>query len=184
MAVIGVVGSGTDEHREFAEPLGQWIAEEGHHLLTGGGAGVMAAVSRGFTRVRNRKGVCVGVLPCANPEEPELGTPGYPNEYVEVPLQTHLHLTGKQGAEYESRNHIIVLSANVLVALPGEYGTSSEVHLAVRYTTPVIVHGPRLTSIPALPEHVRWTPSLGEVEQFVRTHIERSVSPIDTLSPQ
>lgn len=184
MPIIGVVGSGTDEHRDFAEPLGKWLAEAGYHLLTGGGAGTMTAVSRSFTRVPNRKGVSIGVLPCANPEEPELGTPGYPNHFVEVPLQTHLHLTGKQGDEFESRNHIIVLSADVMVALPGAYGTSSEVHLAMRYVKPIIVFSPGRDAIPDLPPDVRWTPSLGEVRQFVRTHLERFVSPLGSDSRQ
>lgn len=170
MAIVAVVGSGTDEHRDFAEPLGKWLAESGFHLLTGGGAGTMTAVSRAFTAVPDRQGVCIGVLPCANPEEPELGRPGYPNAHIEVPIRTHLHLTGKQGSERLSRNHLIVLSADVMVALPGEYGTSSEVHLAFRYRKPVIVFASGSNAVPDLPEGVRRAPSFGEVRQFVQEH--------------
>ena len=42
--------------KEMTEPLGRWLAESGYDLLTGGGAGVMAAVSRAFTAVPNRCG--------------------------------------------------------------------------------------------------------------------------------
>lgn len=170
MPIVAVSGSGTHEHRELAEPLGRWLAEAGYHLLTGGGAGTMTAVSRAFASVPDRRGVAIGVLPCANPEEPELGTPGYPNEFVDIPIQTHLHLSGKQGQEQESRNHLVALSGDVMVALPGEYGTSSEVHLAIRYRTPVIVFASSKNAIPDLPNDIHWAPSLGEVKQFVRTH--------------
>ena len=50
-AIVGVMGSGVDRHEELAAPLGRWIAEGGHHLLTGGGGGVMEAVSEAFAAV-------------------------------------------------------------------------------------------------------------------------------------
>ena len=171
MPIVSVIGSGTNEHRDFAEPLGKWLAEAGYNLLTGGGSGTMTAVSRAYTSVANRQGKCIGVLPCANPGRPELGTPGYPNKFVEVPIQTHLHLSGKQGAQTGSRNHIVVLSGDVVVALPGEYGTSSEVSLAVRYRKPVIVFAGSRDTIPDVPESVRWTLSLEEVRRFVQNHV-------------
>jgi len=62
--VVGVMGSGRSGYDGLAEPLGVWIARQGFHLLTGGG-GVMAAVGKGFSTVANRKGLVVGVLPCA-----------------------------------------------------------------------------------------------------------------------
>ena len=60
--IIGVMGSGVDRHDELAVPLGRWIAECGHHLLTGGGGGVMEAVSEAFARVPGRPGLAIGVL--------------------------------------------------------------------------------------------------------------------------
>ena len=63
---------------------------------------------------------------------------GYPNRWVEIPVLTHLPLSGERGTEPMSRNHINVLSSDVIVALSGDAGTLSEVRLAVRYGRPVI----------------------------------------------
>src|SRR5262249_50687286 len=49
--LVGVMGSGSEEHADLAEPLGRWLAEAGFDLLTGGGRGVMAAACRGFAAV-------------------------------------------------------------------------------------------------------------------------------------
>lgn len=46
LPIVGVLGSGSEPHEEQAKPLGEWLAREGVHLLTGGG--VMEAVSRAF----------------------------------------------------------------------------------------------------------------------------------------
>ena len=48
LPIVGVMGSGSHPHADLAEPLGRWLAAQGVHLLTGGGAGVMEAVSRAF----------------------------------------------------------------------------------------------------------------------------------------
>lgn len=45
LPVVGVMGSGSEAHEPDASRIGRWLAEEGVHLLTGGGGGVMAAVS-------------------------------------------------------------------------------------------------------------------------------------------
>ncbi|MCA9604114.1 MAG: molybdenum cofactor carrier protein [Myxococcales bacterium] len=131
------MGSGSEPHEALAAPLGRWIAERGHHLLTGGGGGVMAAVSRAFVAVTPREGRSIGVLP--GPD----ARPGYPNEGVEIAIRTHLPLSGALGTDARSRNHINVLTSDLVVALPGGEGTRSEVQLAVRYQRPAILHGPR-----------------------------------------
>jgi uncharacterized protein (TIGR00725 family) len=128
---VGVMGSGSVEFAEMAEPLGRWIADQGYDLLTGGGGGVMAAACRGFASVPNRRGVSVGVLPAGPPA-------GYPNPWVDLVIQTHLPKRGNEGADILSRNHINVLSAGVVVVLPGREGTQSELALAVHYRKPVI----------------------------------------------
>ena len=56
-------------------------------LLTGGGAGVMAAVCRGFAAVPDRRGLSVGILPAGPPA-------GYPNPYLDIVIQTHLPQAG------------------------------------------------------------------------------------------
>jgi predicted Rossmann-fold nucleotide-binding protein len=46
-----------------AMPLGALLGSLPVNLLTGGGRGVMEAVSRHYTQVEGRQGVCIGVLP-------------------------------------------------------------------------------------------------------------------------
>jgi uncharacterized protein (TIGR00725 family) len=131
--LIGVMGSGTQEHAELAVPLGRWIASRGYDLLTGGGGGVMAAVCRAFAEVPGRAGVSVGILPAGPPA-------GYPNPWVDVAVRTHLPQRGAEGAGERSRNHLNVLSPDVLVVLPGGAGTRTEVELAVRYRKPFVAY--------------------------------------------
>jgi uncharacterized protein (TIGR00725 family) len=164
--LVAVMGSGSVEYREMAEPLGRWLAESGYDLLTGGGAGVMGAVCRGYAAVPGRRGVSVGVLPAGPP-------PGYPNPWVDLVIQTHLPKRGTEGADVLSRNHVNVLSAAVVVALPGREGTGTEVALALHYRKPLIAFlGPAGeipgTSRMALPAVAL---TLGEVTAFVRKHI-------------
>jgi uncharacterized protein (TIGR00725 family) len=163
--MIGVMGSGSSEYRELAEPLGEWLAVQGYDLITGGGAGVMTAVSRAFAGVPTRRGVSIGVLPAGPP-------PGYPNSYVDVVIQTHLPKRGNQGSDILSRNHITVLSSAVVVVLPGRQGTRTELALAIHHRKPVIaflgsegeIEGELRTAVPALAN------TLDEVTAFIRSH--------------
>eukprot|EP01065_Artemidia_motanka_P030410 TRINITY_DN3642_c2_g1_i1.p1 TRINITY_DN3642_c2_g1~~TRINITY_DN3642_c2_g1_i1.p1 ORF type:complete len:159 (+),score=30.15 TRINITY_DN3642_c2_g1_i1:62-478(+) len=132
--VVGVMGSGADEHTELSEPLGRMLAEEGVDLLTGGGDGVMRAVARAFVSTPGRTGISIGVLPGtsttavgwreqsvrfdAEPAADVRPPHGYPNEYVELPIKTHLPSSGGLGCTVGSRNHINVLTPDVVVALP------------------------------------------------------------------
>jgi len=164
--LVGVMGSGTVESADLAEPLGRWLGENGYHLLTGGGAGVMAAVCRAFAAVPDRRGVSVGVLPAGPP-------PGYPNPSLDIIIQTHLPKRGGEGADVLSRNHINVLSAAAVVALPGREGTRTEVALALHYRRPFIAYlgpggviaGVSRTTLPAV------ATTLDEVIAFVRRHV-------------
>lgn len=135
--IIGVMGSGVDRHDALAAPLGRWIARRGYHLLTGGGGGVMAAVSEAFASVTERQGLVIGVLK-GFPGDDGRVVSATPNPWVEVPIRTHLPLSGAQGTDALSRNHVNVLTADVLVVLPGGEGTRSEAELAVRYAKPVV----------------------------------------------
>lgn len=136
--IVGVMGSGQVAERKRCEEVGRLIAHLGAHLLTGGGAGVMEAVSRAFTEVRPRTGLCLAVLP-ARPEDPWLAPPGYPNPYVEVAIRTHLPGRGSEGGTPRSRNAINVASSDALVILPGGAGTRSEAELAQEAGKPVLL---------------------------------------------
>ena len=146
--MIAVIGSGKDQHLNLSKPLGEWIAENGYSLLNGGGGGVMLSTAKAFCSVKNRTGFVVGIIPsnskCSSPVERESYTPllDYPNQYTEVTIRNHLHLSGALGKNIASRNHIIILSANTVIALPGGAGTRSEIELAMEYKKPLILLNP------------------------------------------
>ena len=148
LPMIAVIGSGTESHSELSCPLGKWLAENGFHLINGGGNGVMAETARAFIEVDNRKGKVIGVIPsqaaCDSEEEraEHQSPPGYPNAYTEIVLRTHLPHSGLQGKKASSRNHIIILSADVVIALPGGSGTRSEIELALEYKKRLILFSP------------------------------------------
>lgn len=171
LPVVGVMGSGDDAHADKAEALGRWLAGQSVHLLTGAGRGVMTSVSEAFASVSERAGLVVGVVPCG--DEPTMPREGYPNPFVELAILTHLSLSGISGTDPRSRNHINVLSSNVLVALPGGNGTSSEVALALRYGRPIAAYVDAPTDIPNLPDAVPVLHTLAEVQTFVRHALGR-----------
>ena len=162
LPIVGVLGSGAEAHEELSLPLGAALAGMGVHLLTGGGGGVMGAVSEAFAREPDREGLVLAVLPGdASGASPT----GYPNPWVELPIRTHLPLSGEQGTDALSRNHLNVLTADVLVALPGSAGTRSEIELALRYARPIVRHA-RDEGV----EGVQTLPNLEDVLAFVREH--------------
>ena len=116
---MAVVGAGDYEEKrcELARELGQKIAERGHVLITGGLGGVMEAASQG---AKEAGGVTVGILP---------GEKETANRYVNVAIGTGMG---------HGRNAIVVRSADVVIALPGLYGTLSEIALALKMDKPVI----------------------------------------------
>jgi uncharacterized protein (TIGR00725 family) len=165
--VIGVMGSGRDRHDLVAGPVGAWIAGQGFHLLTGGGGGVMEAVGEAFAAVPDREGLVIGVLPSSDGDPRRGQPPGYPNRWVELAIRTHLPLSGARGGAPLSRNHINVLTADVVVALPGGLGTSSEVRLAIAYDRPCVAMVNDRAEIPDLPDAVPSVSTLAEMAAFV-----------------
>jgi uncharacterized protein (TIGR00725 family) len=109
---VAVVGAGEYEENRcnLARELGRKIAERGHVLITGGLGGVMESASEG---AKEAGGVTVGILP---------GEKETANPYVTVAIGTGMG---------HGRNAIIVRSADVVIALPGIYGTLSEIALAL-----------------------------------------------------
>jgi uncharacterized protein (TIGR00725 family) len=106
---IGVIGGAKpdDKFRKIAFEVGQLIAEKGAILVCGGLSGVMEAAARG---AKTAGGVSVGILPGNSPEDA--------NRYIDVPIAT--------GMGY-SRNSLLVMNSDVLIAIDGEYGTLSEI---------------------------------------------------------
>ena len=154
-------------------------------LLTGAGHGVMEAVSRAFHETSPRAGIVIGVVPAAiEPFEAieqrtalrvEYDVPiGYPNEWVELAIYTHLPDSGSEGTLRSSRNHINVLSADAIVALPGSEGTESEIWLATRYGVPIVAYG---THRDNAAQGIARAASIDEVRDFLVRHVRASSPP-------
>jgi len=116
---VAVIGGGQCDARvwKMARELGRRLAEEGHITICGGLGGVMEAVCCG---AREAGGLAVGILPGEKDEA---------NKFVGISIAT--------GMGY-ARNVLIVKSADVIIALPGEYGTLSEIALALKMEKRVI----------------------------------------------
>jgi len=122
-----------------AEELGRLIAAAGYTLLCGGGAGVMEASAKG---ARSQNGLTVGIMPGHD------AASSPPNPYIQLPIFTGMS---------EARNLVNVLSADVIVAVGGAYGTLSEIALALKCGKPVLLldswdctpPGPELAPKPA-----------------------------------
>jgi len=122
VAVIGSGGTLAEGQRENPFAVGAWIARRGHHLLTGGGSGVMEAAGEGFCSV-DREGIAIGIIPAGKPPQQ------YPNRWVELSIFTHLEGTDPWGPD--SRNHINMRSSDAVAAFPGGAGTQAELELAL-----------------------------------------------------
>lgn len=149
------MGSGDEPHRERADPLGKWLAGIGVHLLTGGGGGVMAALSRAYFETPGRSGHIIGILPGLVRDGGYTPPHGYPNAWVEIPIHTHLGRGDVDDPDSLSRNPINILSSDLIIALPGASGTLHEIQLARRYAKPLIAWLDDAAQIPGLPERTR-----------------------------
>ena len=102
---------------ELAEKIGGIIAQEGAVLVCGGLEGVMKAVSRG---ANTAGGLVVGIIPGGDKRDA--------NAFVDIVITT--------GMGY-SRNTLVAGAADMVVALPGKYGTLSEIGFALNAGKPV-----------------------------------------------
>ncbi len=163
---IGVIGSGRDAHEDLATELGALLALLGVNLLTGAGGGVMTSVARAFTQAARTTGFSIGIVPCSS-EGDRSPKAGYPNEFIELPIYTHLPYSGDLGKSDLSRNHIIVLSSAAIVALPGEAGTASEVDLALQYQKPIVIYSRDHVSVKHFSADAPRVSSIAEVRAFL-----------------
>ncbi|MFT3717470.1 DNA-binding protein [Pseudorhodoferax sp.] len=168
MAIIGVMGSGKDEWPEWATPLGTWIASHGFDLLTGAGQGVMVSVARAFASTPGRRGRSIGIVPSeAHASRGFVPVAGYPNPFVDLPIVTPLPRK-EVGASDDAlnRNHVNVLTSDVVIALPGGRGTLDEIRLAMRFAKPLICLGP-VGAFEGVPPRSHIVQSLDRVQAFV-----------------
>lgn len=119
---IGVIGGSraSSRHLDLAAEVGKLIAERGAVLVCGGLSGVMEAACRG---AKQAGGTTIGILPGGNPSEA--------NAFVDIPIATGMGYT---------RNALVVMNADALIAVDGSYGTLSEIAYAC-------VHGKRIVGL-------------------------------------
>jgi uncharacterized protein (TIGR00725 family) len=118
IAVVGGGGDLDETERDRAEAVGRAVAEAGAVLVCGGLDGVMEAACRG---AHDGGGLTVGILPGRHRAEA--------NPHVDIAIPTGLG---------EARNALVVRAADAVVAVAGEYGTLSEMALALRAGIPVV----------------------------------------------
>ena len=120
MIYVGVSGSSRAEPAEVAaaERVGELVASRGGVVVTGGLGGIMEAACCG---AKAAGGLTLGVLPGLRRADA--------NRWVDVALPTGMG---------EMRNALLVRACDVLIAIGGEFGTLSEVALALKSGIPVI----------------------------------------------
>jgi len=109
--IIGVVGSDTHEYAHLCEPLGQWIASQGYHLLTFNDTGVSHAVSRAFALSRDRIGCSLALEPLMQGNQDRIT-----NEYVEIPLRL---VVGSVECSANAPKSLFYSTAHAVIVLPG-----------------------------------------------------------------
>ena len=117
IAVIGP-SAGTPAELAIGEAVGRGIAEAGGVLVCGGMGGVMEAAAGGCADAGGRS---VGILPTDSRLDA--------NPYVTIAVATGLG---------EARNAIVVRTADAVIAVHGEFGTLSEIALALKMGKPVV----------------------------------------------
>ncbi len=117
---IGVIGAGQCNHASemLAEKVGRAIAEQGAILVCGGLGGVMRAAAKG---AKAAGGQTLGILPGDDKTKA--------NEYIDFAIATGIG---------EARNIVIIKTADAVVALPGKYGTLSEMAFCMKIGRPLV----------------------------------------------
>ena len=145
--IVSVIGGHrcNEEVEQIAHNLGKNLAKVVDTLACGGLSGTMKAVCHGF---KAAGGLTIGIIP------------GYDknaaNEFVDIVIPSGLGL---------ARNVLVVKSAEVVIALPGEAGTLSELAYCLQFGIPVISLGswdiPGVIKVKTVDEAIR------EVEKWI-----------------
>ncbi len=117
---IAVSGGGEadDVACRMAEDVGRELARRGAVVVTGGLGGAMAAACRG---AKAEGGTTIGILPSDDRADA--------NPWVDTAVPTGLG---------EGRNALVVRAADAVIAVAGEFGTLSEIALALKLGKPVV----------------------------------------------
>ena len=117
---IGVIGGSRagSEALRAAREVGRLIARRGGVVVCGGLSGVMEAASRG---AKEEGGLTIGILPGNRPDEA--------NPLIALPVATGMGYT---------RNSLVAMNSDVLIAVDGEHGTLSEIAFGLIYGRRVV----------------------------------------------
>ncbi|HEY2813491.1 MAG TPA: TIGR00725 family protein [Acidimicrobiales bacterium] len=133
--VVAVIG-GTEIEAEVdaaAERVGALLAKEDAIVVTGGRGGVAEAASRGASL---NGGTTVGILPGRERSEA--------NPWVEIAIPTGMG---------ETRNALVVMDADAVIAFPGAYGTLIELGFALHNGLRVVIVGDWPLAVGATVQH-------------------------------
>lgn len=117
IAVIGASRPSPAEARA-AQEVGRAIAALPADLVCGGLGGVMEAAARA---ARHAGGRTIGILPGVHKDAA--------NPFIDIVIPTGMG---------QARNIVVVLTADVVVAVGGEFGTLSEISHALKHGVPVV----------------------------------------------
>jgi len=120
MITISVIGGSKINAKVgvLAESVGRMIAELSCILVCGGLGGAMQAAAKG---AKKAGGMTIGLLPGKDKRDA--------NPYIDISLPTTIGY---------ARNAMVACSADIIVALPGSFGTESEICYGLVYGRPVI----------------------------------------------
>jgi uncharacterized protein (TIGR00725 family) len=117
---IAVVGAGNPHPGTdgAAFEVGRALGGRGAVLVCGGMTGVMEAACRG---AKEAGGTTVGILPTSHRR--------HANPHVDIAIATGMG---------EMRNALVVRAVDAVIAVGGEFGTLSEIALALKIGVPVV----------------------------------------------
>ena len=118
--MISVIGGSSISTKveDLAQRVGAMIASLNCVLVCGGLGGAMEAAAEG---AKKAGGLTIGILPGKDKDDA--------NPHIDIALPTSIGY---------ARNTIVACCADIVVALPGSYGTNSEICYALVYGRPVI----------------------------------------------
>ncbi len=118
--VISVIGGHQADAKtqELARKVGKMIAQLGAVLVCGGLDGVMKAAAQGC---QEAGGLTIGLLPGKEKSDA--------NPFIDIAITTTIGF---------ARNAMVACSADIIIALPGSHGTSSEISYGLVYKRPVL----------------------------------------------
>ena len=120
IAIIGSAGELPEELRKLVEELSERLSNIGFDLVTGGMSGTMRAVARGHSRAKDPSKL-IHI-------EPGWNLPWKLNPFDAGIVRTDLG---------SMRNHLVIRSADLVIAISGGSGTLSEIAIAWQEGKPI-----------------------------------------------